>query len=78
MLAPSGVGVLWGRHEMLDAMPPFLGGGSMIEVVQMSGSTYAPTPERFEAGTPLISQAVPRRHASASRRATGMDPPHTP
>jgi cysteine desulfurase/selenocysteine lyase len=58
MLAPSGVGVLWGRRELLDAMPPFLGGGSMIEVVQMSGSTYAPSPERFEAGTPVISQAV--------------------
>lgn len=58
MLAPSGVGVLWGRKELLDAMPPFLGGGSMIEVVQMGGSTYAPAPERFEAGTPVISQAV--------------------
>jgi cysteine desulfurase/selenocysteine lyase len=58
MLAPSGVGVLWGRRELLDAMPPFLGGGSMIEVVQMSGSTYAAAPERFEAGTPVISQAV--------------------
>ena len=58
MLAPSGIGVLWGRRELLDAMPPFLGGGSMIEVVQMGGSTYAPSPERFEAGTPVISQAV--------------------
>jgi cysteine desulfurase/selenocysteine lyase len=58
LLGPSGVGVLWGRPELLDAMPPFLGGGSMIEVVQMSGSTYAPAPERFEAGTPVISQAV--------------------
>ncbi len=58
MLAPSGIGVLWGRKELLDAMPPFMGGGSMIEVVQMGGSTYAPAPERFEAGTPVISQAV--------------------
>ena len=58
MLGPSGVGVLWGRRELLDAMPPFLGGGSMIETVQMSGSTYAAAPERFEAGTPVISQAV--------------------
>jgi cysteine desulfurase / selenocysteine lyase len=58
MLAPSGVGALWGRRELLDAMPPFLGGGSMIEVVQMASSTYAPAPERFEAGTPVISQAV--------------------
>ncbi|MEX2291199.1 MAG: cysteine desulfurase [Mycobacteriales bacterium] len=58
MLAPSGIGVLWGRKELLDAMPPFMGGGSMIEAVAMSGSTYAPAPERFEAGTPVISQAV--------------------
>ena len=58
MLAPSGIGALWGRRELLDAMPPFLGGGSMIEVVRMSGSTYAPAPERFEAGTPVISQAI--------------------
>ncbi len=58
MLGPSGVGVLWGRKDLLDAMPPFLGGGSMIEVVQMSGSTFAPAPERFEAGTPVVSQAV--------------------
>jgi cysteine desulfurase/selenocysteine lyase len=58
MLGPSGVGVLWGRRELLDAMPPFMGGGSMIEAVQMGGSTYAAAPERFEAGTPVISQAV--------------------
>jgi cysteine desulfurase/selenocysteine lyase len=56
MLAPTGVGVLWGRD--LDALPPFLGGGSMIEKVSMSTSTYAKAPERFEAGTPVISQAV--------------------
>ncbi len=58
LLGPSGVGVLWGRKELLDEMPPFLGGGSMIEVVRMASSTYAPAPERFEAGTPVISQAV--------------------
>jgi cysteine desulfurase/selenocysteine lyase len=56
MLGPTGVGVLWGRA--LNDLPPFMGGGSMIEVVTMSGSTYAPAPERFEAGTPVISQAV--------------------
>jgi cysteine desulfurase/selenocysteine lyase len=56
MLGPSGVGVLWGRD--LNALPPFMGGGSMIEVVQMTGTTYAKAPERFEAGTPVISQAV--------------------
>ena len=73
MLAPSGVGVLWGRKELLDAMPPFLGGGSMIEVVQMSGSTYAPAPERFEAGTPVISQAVALAAACDYLDAIGLD-----
>ena len=73
MLAPSGVGVLWGRRELLDAMPPFLGGGSMIEVVQMSGSTYAPAPERFEAGTPVISQAVALAAACDYLQALGLD-----
>jgi cysteine desulfurase/selenocysteine lyase len=73
MLGPSGVGVLWGRKELLDAMPPFLGGGSMIEVVQMSGSTYAKAPERFEAGTPVISQAVGLAAACDYLSALGMD-----
>ena len=58
MLGPSGVGVLWGRGELLAAMPPFLTGGSMIELVRMEGSTYAPPPQRFEAGVPMTSQAV--------------------
>ena len=73
MLAPSGIGVLWGRKELLDAMPPFMGGGSMIEVVQMSGSTYAPAPERFEAGTPVISQAVALAAACDYLQAVGLD-----
>ncbi len=58
LLGPTGVGVLWGRQDLLAAMPPFLGGGSMIETVSMASSTYAPPPERFEAGTPMISQAI--------------------
>ncbi|GGM63206.1 cysteine desulfurase [Longimycelium tulufanense] len=58
MLGPSGVGVLVGRGELLGAMPPFLTGGSMIEVVRMEGSTFAPPPQRFEAGVPMTSQAV--------------------
>ena len=73
MLAPSGIGVLWGRRELLDAMPPFMGGGSMIEVVQMGGSTYAPAPERFEAGTPVISQAVALAAACDYLREVGLD-----
>jgi cysteine desulfurase/selenocysteine lyase len=58
MCGPTGIGVLWGRKELLSAMPPFLGGGSMIETVAMSGSTFAPPPTRFEAGTPPIAEAV--------------------
>src|SRR5207249_11603469 len=58
MLGPSGVGVLYGRSELLEAMPPFITGGSMIELVRMEGSTYAPPPQRFEAGVPMTSQAV--------------------
>ncbi len=58
LLGPTGIGVLWGRQELLATMPPFLGGGSMIETVSMASSTYAPPPERFEAGTPVISQAI--------------------
>jgi cysteine desulfurase / selenocysteine lyase len=58
MFGPTGVGVLWGRGELLEAMPPFLTGGSMIETVHMDHSTYAPPPQRFEAGSPNSAQAV--------------------
>ena len=58
MLGPSGVGVLYGRRELLAQMPPFLTGGSMIETVTMEGTTFAAPPQRFEAGVPMTSQAV--------------------
>jgi cysteine desulfurase/selenocysteine lyase len=58
MLGPTGIGVLWGRFELLAKMPPFLGGGSMIETVTMAGTTYAAPPARFEAGTPPIAEAI--------------------
>jgi len=58
MCGPTGVGVLWGRFDLLDAMPPFLGGGSMIETVTLAGSTYLPPPARFEAGTPPIAEVI--------------------
>lgn len=58
MCGPSGVGVLYGREELPAELPPFLTGGSMIEVVTMEGSTYAPPPQRFEAGTQMASQVV--------------------
>lgn len=58
MCGPTGIGVLWGRYELLEQLPPFLGGGEMIEVVRMAESSYAPPPHRFEAGTQPIAQAV--------------------
>ena len=58
MAGPTGIGVLWGRYDLLAELPPFLGGGEMIEIVKMSGSTFARPPHRFEAGTPPIAQAV--------------------
>jgi cysteine desulfurase/selenocysteine lyase len=58
MLGPTGIGMLWGRTEALEAMPPFITGGSMIETVFMEHSTYAAAPKRFEAGTPMVAQAV--------------------
>jgi cysteine desulfurase/selenocysteine lyase len=73
MVGPTGIGVLWGRYEILDSLPPFLGGGEMIEVVTMEGSTYAPPPHRFEAGTPPIAQAVGLGAASQYLTAIGMD-----
>ena len=58
MLGPTGIGVLWGKQSLLDEMPPFLTGGSMIETVTMSSATYLPAPKRFEAGVPNMAQAV--------------------
>ena len=58
MLGPTGVGALYGRRELLADLPPFLTGGSMVEVVTMEQTTYAPPPQRFEAGTQMVAQAV--------------------
>ncbi|MGO4614000.1 cysteine desulfurase [Nocardia sp. 2YAB30] len=58
MFGPSGVGVLYGRRALLEETPPFISGGSMIETVTMERSTYAPPPQRFEAGVPMTSQVV--------------------
>ena len=73
MLGPSGIGVLYGRHELLEALPPFLTGGSMIEMVRMEGATYAPPPARFEAGVPMTSQAIGLGAAVDYLSAIGMD-----
>ena len=58
MCGPTGIGMLWGRRELLEEMPPFLGGGEMIESVWMDHSTFAPPPHKFEAGTMPIAQAA--------------------
>ncbi|HEX7321433.1 MAG TPA: cysteine desulfurase [Mycobacterium sp.] len=73
MLGPNGIGVLYGRRELLAALPPFLTGGSMIETVTMASSTYAPPPQRFEAGTPMTSQVVGLAAAARYLDAIGMD-----
>jgi cysteine desulfurase/selenocysteine lyase len=73
MCGPTGIGVLWGRRELLAAMPPFLGGGSMISTVEMTGSTYAAPPARFEAGTPPIAEAVGLGAAVDYLAGIGMD-----
>jgi len=73
MCGPTGIGALWGRYEVLDAMPPFLGGGSMIETVELTGSTFKAPPDRFEAGTPPIAQAVGLGAAVAYLNGIGMD-----
>jgi cysteine desulfurase/selenocysteine lyase len=76
MLGPSGIGVLYGRRELLEALPPFLTGGSMIELVRMEGSTYAAPPARFEAGVPMTSQAVGLGAAVDYLSAIGMENVH--
>ena len=76
MLGPTGIGVLWGRYALLEQMPPFLGGGSMIETVTMAGTTYAPPPARFEAGTPPIAEAIGLGAAIDYLSAIGMAAVH--
>ena len=73
MCGPTGIGVLWGRTDLLDAMPPFLGGGGMIENVTTEGFTCAPLPHKFEAGTPPIAEVVGLGAAVDYLSALGMD-----
>ncbi|MEJ4100056.1 cysteine desulfurase [Corynebacterium mastitidis] len=73
MCGPSGVGVLYGRAALLDALPPFLTGGSMIEVVRMEGTTFAAPPQRFEAGTQMTSQVVGLGAAVEFLESVGME-----
>ena len=73
MCGPSGIGVLWGRAELLDAIPPFLGGGNMIADVRLDGFTPAPVPAKFEAGTPPITEAIGLGAAVEFLERIGMD-----
>ena len=73
MLGPTGIGVLYGRRELLAAMPPVLTGGSMIATVTMEESTYADPPQRFEAGVPMVSQAVGLAAAVRYLESVGME-----
>ncbi|MDO8107498.1 cysteine desulfurase [Isoptericola sp. b441] len=72
MLGPTGVGALWARRELLEAMPPVTTGGSMVEVVTMESATYAPPPQKFEAGTQMVAQAVGMGAAARYLRELGM------
>lgn len=73
MCAPTGIGFLWGRHRVLEGMPPYQGGGEMIDEVSLEKTTFAPPPGRFEAGTPAIAQAVGLGAAVDFLSELGMD-----
>ncbi len=73
LYGPTGIGVLWGRLDLLREMPPFLGGGSMIRKVSREGTTYADVPARFEAGTPAIAQAIGMAAALRWLDSVGME-----
>ncbi len=75
-LGPTGIGVLWGRSELLNELPPFLFGGSMIEMVTMTTATWAPVPQKFEAGVPNMAQAVGLGAALEYLTDLGMDNVH--
>jgi cysteine desulfurase/selenocysteine lyase len=73
MCGPTGVGVLWGRPELLEMMDPFMGGGSMISRVTLEGATWAESPQKFEAGTPNIADVIGLGAAIDYLEALGMD-----
>lgn len=73
MCGPTGVGALWGRSELLEAMPPVLSGGSMIATVNMEGAVYLPPPHRFEAGSQPVAQAIAWAEAVKFLKHVGMD-----
>ncbi len=73
LYGPTGIGVLWARRELLEAMPPFMGGGDMIGTVSFERSTWAEVPHKFEAGTPAIIEAIGLKAAVEYVEAIGMD-----
>jgi cysteine desulfurase/selenocysteine lyase len=73
MLGPTGIGVLYGKRDLLEAMPPWMGGGDMISTVKLSGSTWNDLPYKFEAGTPAIAEAIGLGYAVDYLSAMGMD-----
>ena len=73
LYGPTGIGVLWGRRELLDAMPPFLGGGEMISSVTYERSTWAEVPHKFEAGTPPILEGIGLKAAIDYVQSIGYD-----
>jgi len=73
LYGPTGIGVLWARAELLDAMPPWQGGGAMIDKVTFEKTTYAPPPQRFEAGTPMIVEALGMAAAMDWIEGVGLD-----
>ena len=76
LYGPTGIGALWARSELLDAMPPWQGGGAMIDKVSFAGTTYAPPPQRFEAGTPAIIEAIGLAAAIDYVEAIGVEKIH--
>jgi cysteine desulfurase/selenocysteine lyase len=76
LYGPTGIGALWGKAELLDAMPPWHGGGSMIDKVTFEKTTYAPPPQKFEAGTPAIVEAIGLAVACDYVSAIGLDAVH--
>ncbi|HTG38858.1 cysteine desulfurase [Sphingomonas sp.] len=76
LYGPTGIGVLWGRADLLDAMPPWQGGGAMIDKVSFAGTSYAPAPARFEAGTPHIVGVLGLHAAIDYVDAIGLDTIH--
>ncbi len=76
LYGPTGIGALWARAELLDAMPPWQGGGSMIDRVTFEKTTWAPAPQRFEAGTPAIAESIALHAAIDYVEAVGLDAIH--